>query len=74
MRRVDHVLRAEDVGLDGLERVVLGGRHLLERGRVDDDVDAVEGAVQALAIAHVAEEVAQALVALGRNSAASRTA
>ena len=36
-RGVDHVLGAEDVGLDALERVVFGGRHLLQRRRVDHD-------------------------------------
>ena len=40
-RRVDDVLRAMDVGLDALQRVVFGRRHLLERRGVDHEVDAV---------------------------------
>ena len=35
---VDDVLAADDVGLDGFERVVLAGRNLLQGGGVDDDV------------------------------------
>ena len=36
--RADDVLRALDVGPDGFVREVLAGRHLLQRGGVDDDV------------------------------------
>jgi hypothetical protein len=51
---------ADDVRLGGLERVVLAGRHLLQRRGVDDQIDAARGADQAVAVAHVAEEEAQA--------------
>ena len=37
-----------DVGLHGLEGVVLADRHLLERGGVDDDVDAARRQPQAV--------------------------
>ncbi|GAA3128941.1 hypothetical protein GCM10020001_058260 [Nonomuraea salmonea] len=56
------VLGARDVGADVFERVVLGGVDLLERGGVDDVVDAVHGAGEAVAVAYVADEPAQALV------------
>ena len=61
--RVDDVRRAVHVRADRLDRVVLGDVHVLHRGGVHDDVDAVEGAHQALAIAHIADEVAHARVA-----------
>lgn len=50
--------------MDELHRVVLGRRHLLERCSVHHRVDAVQCAEQAIAIAHVADEVAQRRVAL----------
>ena len=56
MQRLSDVLGAEDVRLDRLERVVLADRHLLERGRVDDDVDALDGAAKPVAVADVADE------------------
>jgi hypothetical protein len=59
---VDDVLRAADVGLDVLERVVLGRVDLLEGGGVDDVVDVVERAIQTGPIADVADEEAQARV------------
>ena len=52
------LVAADDVGLDRLDRVVFAGRHLLQRGGVDDDIDAVKGALEPIAIAHVADEVA----------------
>src|SRR5262249_18275191 len=58
-RRVDDVLRAEDVRLHAFPRVVLGDRNLLEGGGVDHHVHALERAAQAVAITHVAEEEAQ---------------
>src|SRR6185436_17887848 len=54
---VDQILRAEDVGLDELERVVLRCRHLLERRGVHHDVDAFERAPQPRLVADVAEKV-----------------
>ena len=56
------VLGADDVRLDGLERVVLARGHLLERGGVDDHVDAARGDAQAVAVAHVAEQQRSAVV------------
>src|ERR1035437_4891355 len=57
--RIDDVLCAVDVCLDGLEGVVLGGRNLFERGGMDDDVNAVERPGQPLTISHVADEEPQ---------------
>src|SRR5262249_13433050 len=54
----------DDVGLDELERVVLGRRHLLQRRGVDDVVNPLEGALEPILVAHVAQEEAQDL-ALG---------
>src|SRR6266545_299019 len=64
---VDHVLGAEHVGLDGLERVVLAGGDLLQRRRVEHDVHAVHGAQEPLAVAHVADEEAQRRIAEARH-------
>ncbi|GAA2881030.1 hypothetical protein GCM10020220_083930 [Nonomuraea rubra] len=47
---------------DVLERVVLGGVDLLERGGVHDVVDAVHGAGEPVAVADVADEPAQPFV------------
>ena len=58
--RIDDVLRAVDVGLHGLAGVVFAGRHLLQRGGVDHDVDAAHRPPHAVDVADVAEEVAQA--------------
>jgi len=52
----------DDVRLDGLERVVLARVHVLHRGRVEDRVDAVDGAAEAVQIPGVADEVPQARV------------
>ena len=59
---LDQVLRAQHIGLDALEGVVLGGGHDLGGGGVHHDIDVVQRAVQALAVAHVADEEAQARV------------
>src|SRR5215471_1030344 len=61
-RRVDHALRTADVGLHGLDRVVLEGRHLLQCCRVNDDVDAVHGAREPPFVAHVTDEPTHARV------------
>ncbi len=57
---INHVASAHDVGLDGFERIVFAGRNLFERGRVHHDGYAGKRALQALCIAHVADEIAQA--------------
>ena len=57
---IDHVAAAHDVGLDRFKRVVFARRHLFERGRVHHHRHSGKGALQALRIAHVADEVAQA--------------
>ena len=64
--RLDHVLRAEDVGLDGLERVVLAHRHVLERRGVDHHVDALHRAVEPVAVTNVADEEPQLRVLVVR--------
>src|SRR5262245_14213659 len=63
---VDDVLRPEHIGLDRLERVVLARGNLLHRGGVEDDVHPVHGALEALAIAHVADEEAERRMAHAR--------
>ena len=52
--------------LIGLERVVLADRDVLERGRVDDDVDAFHRAPQTLRVADVADEEPQLRIAVRR--------
>ena len=61
-RGVDQVGGTVDVGADGRDRVVLGQRHVLHRGRVHDEVDAAQSSKQARAIADVTQEEAQARV------------
>jgi hypothetical protein len=61
-RRRDHVLGADHVRLNRLERVVLTRRHLLERGGVDDHVDAAGGEPHAVAVAYVTEQQPHAVV------------
>jgi hypothetical protein len=61
-RRVDEVGGSVDVGADRFDRVVLGQRHVLHRGRVHDDVDAPQRSQESRAIADVPEEEAQARV------------
>jgi hypothetical protein len=60
---IDDVLCADHVGLHELERIVFGGRNLLQSRGVDHGIDAVKGAHQAVAIAHVSQEEAQSWVA-----------
>ena len=62
---VDHVFGPENIGFDALHRVVFGGGHLLEGGGVNHNVDALAGAVQALAVAHIADEIADGRVLAG---------
>ncbi len=56
---VDDVLGADDVGLGRLERVVLARLDVLERGAVEDDVDALRRPQQPVAVADVADQEAQ---------------
>src|SRR4029077_2441625 len=56
------VLRAEDVRLDRLERVVLADGHVFERRGMNDHVGASDRAAQPLAVADVADEKAKALI------------
>ncbi len=51
-----------NVGLDALHRVVFGGRHLLEGGGVNHVVHALHGLSQPVAVAHVTNEVAHAVL------------
>ena len=41
---VDHVHRADDVGLHAFERIVFGGRHDLQSRGMNHVINAVEGA------------------------------
>src|SRR6478752_4654276 len=60
--RLDDVLATEDVGLDELVRVVLARVDLLEGGGVHDVVGAVHGPAEAVEVADVTDEPAQARV------------
>ena len=53
--RVKDVVRANDVGLDGLHREKLAARDLLEGGGVEDVVHAAHGALERGLVAHVAD-------------------
>ena len=53
--RVKNVVRADDVGLDGLHREKLAARDLLEGGGVEDVVHAAHRALQRGPVAHVAD-------------------
>ena len=57
-RGVQDVVRADDVGADGLHGEELAGGHLLEGGGVEDVVHAVHGVADALGVADVADEEA----------------
>ena len=58
-RGLDDVLRANDIGLHVLERVVFGRVDLLQGRRVNHIVDLVHGASQPVLVANVADEPAQ---------------
>ena len=60
--RADEVLGAEDVRLDRLERLVLAGRDLLQRGRVEDDVGTAQRGGQRGEVADVPDAEVQAAV------------
>jgi len=53
--RRQHVVRADDIGLDRLHGEELAARHLLERRRVEDVVHARHHVTARLEIAHVAD-------------------
>jgi hypothetical protein len=55
-------LCTEHIGLDDLEGIVFGCRHLLQCGGVDDSVDPLHGPTQAVVIAHVTDKVTQPLI------------
>ena len=48
--------------MDAFARIVLGRRHVLERRGMDDAVDVEHGHLQALTVADIADEIAQAAV------------
>ena len=66
--RLDQVLGTEYVGLDAFKRIVLGGRHLLQRRGVDHNVDPLQCPTNPVSIAHVANEVTQLRIFLGREN------
>ena len=63
---LDDVLGAEHVGVDAFERIVFGDRHLLHGGGMDDELDAAKRHGEAPLVAHVADEEAEAPVAVER--------
>ena len=44
--RIQHIVRADDIGLHGLHREELTTRHLLESGRVEDVIDTTNGSFE----------------------------
>ena len=56
--RADHILRPEDIGADTFEGIVLGGGDLLHGGGMDDKVHPVQRQLQPVAVAHIADEIA----------------
>ena len=54
-RRRQDVFRAENVGLDRLDRKELAGRHLFERRRVENVIHAVHRVFDGREVAHVAD-------------------
>ena len=61
---VNQVHRAVDIGFHAFKRVVFGGGDDFGGGGVDNVIHAVQRAVQAVFVAHVADKKAHALVAL----------
>ncbi len=57
-RRLDDILRPHDVCLNRLEGVILARRNLLQRRRVNDNIDSLHRPHQALFVAHIADEIA----------------
>ena len=53
--RIQHIVRADDIGLHGLHREELATRDLLQRRRVEDVIDALHRILQRALIAHVAD-------------------
>lgn len=52
---MEHVIRADDIGLHGLHREELAGGHLLERRRMEDVVHAGHGVRDGLRVADIAD-------------------
>ena len=55
---IDDVFGADDVRLNGLKRIVLASRHLLECSRMDHDVHAMKRPLQPIQVAHVSDKIA----------------
>jgi hypothetical protein len=58
-RRVDDVFCPHDVGEHRFEGIIFTSRHLFKGSGVHDDIHAMKGPLQPLAISHVAQEEAQ---------------
>ena len=54
--RFDQIVRAEHVGAHRFHRVLLAGRHLLQRRGVENDLRAAHGFVELGRAAHVADD------------------
>ena len=61
-RRCDDVLGSDDVRLNGLERVVLTCRHLLQSCGVNNDIDSAHRPGEARKVANVSDQVAEPIV------------
>ena len=52
-----HVVSADNVGLDGLNRKKLAGGHLFQGGGVEDVIHAVHGVLEALKVPHIPDVI-----------------
>src|SRR5579871_4140695 len=58
--RIDDVAPADDIGLNSFKRVVLAGRNLFQRSRMDDDRHTGKSPLKSSLIANIPEEIPQA--------------
>ena len=54
-RALNDIVRADDIGIDGLEREELATRHLLQGRRREDVVHALHDAINRLPVTHIAD-------------------
>src|SRR3989344_3482197 len=56
---INDVHRAVNIGLDRFHRIVFAGRHLLQRSRMNYDVDTLGSSLHSLKITHITDEKTQ---------------
>ena len=54
-RRIQHIVRADDIGLHGLHREELAARHLLQRRRMEDIIDPAHRGLERRLAPHIAD-------------------